>query len=257
MIRVLGNSPERIKINDLSDVIYYRQQKEYTDQEYENSRDLKREIDKGRVTLLERRESLKTQPMVVSEPVQVKQVIPSSISQEDIKKAVSEVLSGLNRPASPAQVDTQDIKKIILDVMEEYKKGNKIDTQEVKNAVSEVIGNMPAAPEVKQLDPQEIKKAVAEVLSEHQTENNPDLSSILLSMIPMIADAVRQEVARIQIVSSHAVPQKTSSMFAGSEFIPTVSIEGMTSNVKGEERIASGGDVSGSLEALKRLQKKS
>lgn len=229
MVRVLGNSHERVRVNDLNDVIYYRQQKEYTDQEFENSRDLKKEIDKGRVTLFERFQSLKTSSMTVSEPILVKQVTPS--------------------------IDAQDIKKIILDILGDYKKGEKINTQEVKDAVSEALGNMPVAPEVKQLDPQEIKKVVAEVLSEHQTETGPDLSSVLLSMIPMIADAVRQEVARIQIVSSHSVPQKASSAFVGSEFIPTISTEGMTSNVKGEERIASGGDVSGSLEALKRLKK--
>ncbi len=231
MVRVLGNSAERVKIPDLNDVIYYRQQKEYTDQEYEDSRDLKKEIGKGRITLLERCQSLKMQPQTMTEASTIKVVSPT-ISQEDVKKAVAEVLSG-------------------------FKSGQaKVDTQEIKNAVSEALGRISVVQESKPVDPQEIKRLVAEVLAENKSDSGSvDMSAALLSMIPMIADAVRQEVARIQIVSSHSVPQKTPSMFMGSEFIPTVSTEGMTSNVKGEERTASGGDVLGSLDALKRLKK--
>lgn len=243
MVRILGNSPERVKILDLNDVIYYRQQKEYTDQEYESSRDLKKEIEKGRLSLLEQNEVRKNQiPVTVSEPVLIKQVMSPAINQEDIRK-------------------------IILDVMEDYKKNNKINPQqgllptqwglkeEVRSAVSEALGNMPATAEVKSIDPQEIKRVMAEVLSEHQMGTNPDLSSILLSMIPLIADAVRQEVMRIQIVASQGIPQRVSPAFVGAEFIPTINIDDMKSNVKGEERIASGGDVLGSLDALKRLKK--
>jgi hypothetical protein len=226
MVRVCGNSPERIKIVDLNDIIYYRQQKEYTDQEFENSRDLKKEIDKGRITILERHQAIRMQSY--SEPVAIKQVIPTSINQEDIKNAISEVLSGFSRP----EINISEIKKIVSDA-------------------------------VRQLDPQEIKRMVAEVLAEHRTETGiPDMTTALLSMIPMIADVVRQEVAKIQVVSPRmgiprVVPEKIFSECMGPEFIPNISTEGMKSNVKGEERLASGGDVAGSLEALKRLQKKS
>jgi hypothetical protein len=73
-------------------------------------------------------------------------------------------------------------------------------------------------------------------------------------MMPMIVDAVRQEVSKIQVISSHNASQKAST-FVIPEFIPNINIDGMKSNVKGEERTASGGDVAGSLEALKRLRK--
>jgi hypothetical protein len=227
MVRVFGNSPERVKIPDLNDVIYYHQQKEYTDQEYENSRDLKKEINKGRITLLEQFKNVKMESVVV------KQVMPQAISQDDIKKAVSEVLSN-------------------------FKSGqNRIDTQDVKDAISDVLGKMPIVQETKAIDAKEIKKLVAEVLAEYKPEaGTMEMSTVLLSIVPIIADAVRQEVARLQIVTSHSGSQKPSSVFMGSEFIPTVSTEGMESNIKGEERTASGGDILGSLEALQRLQKK-
>jgi len=44
MVSLIGNSPERVAISDPKDVIYYRQVKEYTDQEFDSSRDLKREV---------------------------------------------------------------------------------------------------------------------------------------------------------------------------------------------------------------------
>ena len=54
MVRILGNSPERVEVKDLNDIIYYRQLKEYIDQEYEKSKDLKREIQKGRLAEIEK-----------------------------------------------------------------------------------------------------------------------------------------------------------------------------------------------------------
>lgn len=59
MVRVLGSSAERVPIPDLKDVVYYRQVKEYTDHEYEASKDLRKAIDKGKLTLLGREEPLR------------------------------------------------------------------------------------------------------------------------------------------------------------------------------------------------------
>ena len=48
MVRIMGNSTERVMIEDLGDVIYYKQIKEYTDQEFELSKALQREWKKTR-----------------------------------------------------------------------------------------------------------------------------------------------------------------------------------------------------------------
>jgi uncharacterized protein (DUF2252 family) len=55
MVRVLGTSVERVPIRDLQDVVYYRQVKEYTDQEYEASKDLRQALATSKLTLLEQR----------------------------------------------------------------------------------------------------------------------------------------------------------------------------------------------------------
>lgn len=92
MVRILGNSPERVQIRDLGDVIYYKQQKDYTDQEFESSRDLKKEIQKGNLTILERSKSPRgSVESGGNGSVSIKQTGPS-VGLEDIKRAVREVL---------------------------------------------------------------------------------------------------------------------------------------------------------------------
>jgi hypothetical protein len=54
MVRILGNSTERVPIHDLGDAIYYKQTKAYTDQDFENSKDIKREITKCRLIILDK-----------------------------------------------------------------------------------------------------------------------------------------------------------------------------------------------------------
>ena len=86
MIRVLGNSSERVEVKDLHDVIYYRQLKEYTDQQYEDSKDLKREIGKGRLAKIDEMAAIRGS-VDVRAPGRV-----SSLEVRDLKAALREVL---------------------------------------------------------------------------------------------------------------------------------------------------------------------
>lgn len=56
MVLVIGNTPQRVEIKDLGDCIYYKQQKIFTDAQYNRSQDLQREIQKGSLTILRRTE---------------------------------------------------------------------------------------------------------------------------------------------------------------------------------------------------------
>lgn len=88
----MGNSIERVFIKDLGDTIYYKQIKEYTDEAFE-SKYLQKEIRKGRITVLEKYDSVKAvfQSQQNSENVLVKESSPG-ISVDDIKKAIKEVI---------------------------------------------------------------------------------------------------------------------------------------------------------------------
>jgi hypothetical protein len=90
MVSVLGNSHERVLINDLNDIIYYRQKKEYTDQEFANSKDLQREKNAGRILVIETHSVRSSLPesVAVDSPRQT-----STLNLNEIKKVVSEVMN--------------------------------------------------------------------------------------------------------------------------------------------------------------------
>src|SRR6056297_2881115 len=54
MIRVIGASPEKIELPELNDRIYYKQEKSYSELDYQRCPTLRRAIDKGYVLILER-----------------------------------------------------------------------------------------------------------------------------------------------------------------------------------------------------------
>lgn len=83
MYRIIGNSAERVPIRDLGDVIYYRQVKEYTDQEWESSKDLQREHQRGRIVILEKYATARMSPESGS--------VSSGVSIQDIKQALREL----------------------------------------------------------------------------------------------------------------------------------------------------------------------
>lgn len=102
MIRIIGNSNERVSLKDLSDVIYYKQIKEYTDQEYAASKDLKQAINSGKLVKLEEMEAGRPSLSASAEGV--------SITVRDIKAAIRELLPEFNN--SP----TDELSKIIREI---------------------------------------------------------------------------------------------------------------------------------------------
>lgn len=100
MVRILGNSPERVPIKDLGDVIYYKQLKDYTDEQFE-SRDLQRAVKKGLITVIERFNSSRGSSGVAAETLVInKQASPISI--QDIKQAVRELLPEVQSQPQPS-----------------------------------------------------------------------------------------------------------------------------------------------------------
>lgn len=133
MIRVMGNSPERRKIKDLNDVIYYRQKKDYTDQEFE-SKDLQKEIAAGRVLVLERLEQIRVTSA------------DTSLKPEDLKAAITEALSRLPKPE---QVSIEDIKRVITEALGQNQSGNanlSLVAETIRQELSGISGQLGGAP---------------------------------------------------------------------------------------------------------------
>lgn len=116
MIRVLGNSPERVEIKDLNDIVYYKQVKDYTDQEYENSRDLKRAINTGKLAILEQNKSLRGS--VERDNTQVNNSTPS-LTIADLKAVFKELIPEINKsnPENMIKDAIRDMAPLIVDMI--------------------------------------------------------------------------------------------------------------------------------------------
>lgn len=92
MVWVFGNSHERVAIKDLNDTIYFRQKKQYSNQEFEGSKDLQREIQTGRIIKLEHLPEIKgsiPENLGTSKPEQRNY----SIDLSEIRRVITEVVS--------------------------------------------------------------------------------------------------------------------------------------------------------------------
>lgn len=89
MVRIIGNSPERVPISDLGDVIYYRQIKDYSDEEYKNSVDLKKAIRQGKVSKIEEKKSSRGSTEIPGHAAPNEQ---TPISIRDLKAAIRELI---------------------------------------------------------------------------------------------------------------------------------------------------------------------
>ena len=175
MIRVLGNSSERVPIKDLNDCIYYKQLKEYSDQEYESSNDLKQAIASGKIVKLEQANSLRG--------------------------------SGQGQIGSSSGLSVNDLKTVLREMLPKGDGGASGD----------------------------------------------DVRGAIRDMAPMIVDMVRQEVSKITVQRTGPGPQRDST-FMNPEYVPTVSTEGMISNIEAKQTEKSGSEANEALEALRKLQ---
>lgn len=110
MVRIIGNSTERVKIRDLGDVIYYKQIKDFTDEEYEQSLDLKRAIRQGKIAKIEEKKTFRSSSDI-SENIQ------ESITIRDLKTVLRELLPQKNNGSSDLTQAIREIAPMIADMV--------------------------------------------------------------------------------------------------------------------------------------------
>lgn len=113
MRRFIGNSPERVELTDLNDVIYYKQLKEYSDQQYENSKDLRRELSKGRIIMIEQ-SNVSQGSGEIEGHILVE--TPKSVSINDLKIALREVLPEIRRGNDNNNASEVSLKDAVRDI---------------------------------------------------------------------------------------------------------------------------------------------
>lgn len=162
MIRVMGNSTERVRISDLGDVIYYHQQKDYTDQEFEQSKDLHRALKKGLIVKIDeqsyRSSSTSGEPSVRA-PIDIR----------EIKQAIREVQEETGPKSSGVKEAVREIMPLLLQMLRD----------EIKNIP--VSSSTSAATETKTLrehriDPQYIPEITTEGMRANITADTRNVS---------------------------------------------------------------------------------
>jgi len=168
---------ERVPLKDLSDVVYYKQVKNITDQEWEQSKDLKREIQKGRIIILEKNQSVRS-------------------SEDTAPYTASHNSNSLN------------------------------------------IGDL--------------KTALREMLPEMKSEI--DLRGAAREMAPIIVEVVRQEISKMS-VGTATISKTSTTEFQDPTYVPTITTEGMISNVEARKTEVSSAGAEDALAVLRRLRK--
>jgi hypothetical protein len=230
MLHVIGNTPQRVELKDLGDYVYYKQQKVFTDAQYNRSQDLQREIQKGSLTILKRTEEKNGSfelPSVIPTAVPVAPTKPDGIDSSSKLDVLLERIQGLEsaiHSKSTAQLPADLQSDIIRELTEKITRLESGD-----RGFSELLDS------VRRLE-ERIDKGSAgdEILQKLEG---------ILSRAPTV-------------VSSQDRPREETR--PEDVYVPSITVEDGNTHIKLNVRsIESGDSVSDSLRKLKELKSKS
>jgi len=227
MYYVIGNSPKKVELKDLNDCIYYKQQKVYTDSQFERSVDLKRAIDRKILVVLKKSEdklgSFDAHAAIVSSDIKIPEPIP--LPKEDSKievllNKVQELEKSLkDKPSS----QDNTLLLAILDRLERLEKN-------------------PTAVDISTI--QEALKGLEAKIQNNKDNKSDDILNKLEGIITrsgMSISSIPEDNRRVEDI-----------------YVPNITVEDAKSHIKLEVRkIDTGDSVSESLRKLKELKSKS
>jgi hypothetical protein len=225
MFYVIGNSPKKVELKDLNDCIYYKQQKVYTDSQYESSVDLKRAIERKILIVLKKSEDT-TGSFDINTPIIPSETkTPEPGSSPEVKVLLEKIrdLEGVIKSQSnlsPPSSQNNDALAVILDRLEKLEKN-------------------PAS-----IDLSIIQEALKNIESRMQSNRSDGLLEKLEGIISRSGGksaSIQEDNRRVEDV-----------------YIPNIRVEDANSHIKLEVRtIDSGDSVFDSLRKLKELKSKS
>lgn len=128
MILVIGNTPQKVELHDLSDSVYYKQQKVFSDAQVARSKDLSRALKAGTLTVLRRMDEKAGSFDIpasgisdgVSADISSKKI---DILLDRIKNLEEVIAKSSSRPAqAPAQAPAQGIPPQVSERIEKLEK---------------------------------------------------------------------------------------------------------------------------------------
>lgn len=225
MFYIIGNSPKKVELKDLNDCVYYKQQKVYTDAQYESSVDLKRAIERKILIVLKKSEdttgSFDIQTPIISSEIKSSESV-SSPEIEVLLGKIKDLEAIVKNQSNISLPSTQnnDALAIILDRLEKLEKNpTSIDLSVIQDA----------------------------------------LKSIEVRMQSNKSDGILEKLEGIISRSGvNSAPIQGDSRRVEDVYIPNIRVEDANSHIKLEVRtIDSGDSVSDSLKKLKELKSKS
>lgn len=229
MIKVIGASPDRVILKDLNDVIYYKQEKIYTDEQYKSSKNLQREIEQGRLVVSGRSEDknyISDDSHFIS-PIEIKKDPPAKINLNSLLVKIEALENELaNRPKA-SNIDLSIIEQLT----------NKISELEEKLSKKSPESNS------------DVLEAVKKLETKMESSSN---NSILQKIDELINKA--HIPYDHPMVKNKELPYEESS---DERYVPNVTVEDANSHIKLNVRtIEKADDVDNALKALKDLKKK-
>ena len=232
MIHVLGNDPKKVELKDIRDCVYYKQQKIFSETQYNRSRDLKKAINKGSLTVLKR----------------------TSEKDGDFDIPDTDVHTSIPNPTINISPDKrlEELNSRIKNIEEAVKKGNSIDSSQITGLV-EKVNNL----EGSILGNNSNEGIVATLLSviknlEEKIEKNEKSNDVLDKLDKLLS---RDPVT---VVQRGQVTKEPVSTRPEEVYVPSVSVEDANQHIKLDVRkIEKGNKVKDALQKLKELKSKS
>ena len=225
MILVLGNDPHKVDLPDLGDVVYFKQQKFFSDTQHANSRDLVRAINSGKLVVLQGGgTSISTVP--VNLPVAVPKVDIKPDSRFDLLLDKLESLEkSVSEPRQSAQTDSSVV-EILL--------GRIAKLEERIEELSKQGGSDPVLVDA-------VRK-----LADRVDSSSKD-TAILDRLESILAQSGGAGISKEPVDAYVSVDEV---------YVPTITVEDANSHIKLDVRAvgAPSGDLDASLAALKRLK---
>lgn len=223
MIKVRGSDPETVDLPDLNDRVYYGQEKLYSEAQYSRSQDLKKEIQKGRLTLIERREDVSADFKVPDYSNVPKQVIQSPVEEPQVKEDYSNKLELLLKKVADLENE-----------LKEKKESKQDNSQELLNQILLAIKSSPTP------SPQATPDQMVDI-KDHLLK--------LSSKIEGISSG--DPVSKNKEITEEAINKRMEEIY-----VPSITVQDSQNNVNLEVRVVSQKDnMSDTLDKLKKLKK--
>jgi hypothetical protein len=225
MFYIIGNSPKKVELKDLNDCVYYKQQKVYTDAQYESSVDLKRAIERKILIVLKKSEdttgSFDIQTPIISSEIKSSESV-SSPEIEVLLDKIKDLEATVKNQSNLSLPSTQnnDALAIILDRLEKLEKNpTSIDLSVIQDAL----------------------KSIEVRMQSNKSDGILEKLEGIISRSGVNSASIQGDSRRVEDV-----------------YIPNIRVEDANSHIKLEVRtIDSGDSVSDSLKKLKELKSKS